>query len=105
MGKIVRRAWGESRISDERLEEVRKLAERPDSEIDYSDIPPATEKFWQNAVRNPFYKPVKKQVTVRIDADILAWLRQQGSDGYQSRLNATLRKVMLEDLQEKRRRA
>ena len=56
-------------------------------------------------MRNPFYKPVKKQVTVRIDADILAWLRQQGNEGYQSRLNATLRKVMLEDLQEKRKRA
>jgi uncharacterized protein (DUF4415 family) len=105
MGRIVRKAWGESRISDERLEELRKLAERPDSEIDYSDIPPATEKFWQNAVRNPWYKPVKQQVTLRIDADILAWLRQQGSTGYQSRLNAVLRQVMLQDLQAKRKRA
>jgi uncharacterized protein (DUF4415 family) len=105
MGKIVRKAWGESRISDERLEELKKLAERPDSEIDYSDIPQATEKFWQNAVRNPWYKPVKKQVTLRIDADILAWLRQQGSSGYQSRLNALLREVMLQDLQAKRKRA
>lgn len=105
MGKIVRRAWGESRISEARKRELDQLAKRPDSEIDYSDIPEATDKFWQNAVRNPFYKPVKKQVTVRIDADILAWLRQQGSEGYQSRLNATLRRVMLEDLQEKRKRA
>jgi uncharacterized protein (DUF4415 family) len=94
MGKIVRRAWGESRISEE----------RPDSEIDYSDIPEATEKFWQNAVPNPFYKPVKKQVTLRIDADILAWLRREGSGGYQSRLNAVLRRSMLEDLREKRKR-
>jgi uncharacterized protein (DUF4415 family) len=105
MGKIVRKAWGESRISEERKRELDQLAQRPDSEIDYSDIPPLTEEFWKNAVRNPFYKPVKKQVTVRIDADILAWLRQQGSEGYQSRLNATLRRVMLEDLQEKRKRA
>jgi len=35
----------------------------------------------------------------------MAWLRQQGTEGYQSRLNATLPKVMLEDLQEKRQRA
>ncbi len=105
MGKIVRRAWGESRISEERKRELDQLAKRPDSEIDFSDIPEATEKFWQNAVRNPFYKPVKKQVTVRIDADILAWLRREGSEGYQSRLNATLRKVMLEDLQKQRKRA
>jgi uncharacterized protein (DUF4415 family) len=105
MGRIIRKAWGESRISDERLEELRKLAERPDSEIDYSDIPQATAKFWKNAVRNPWYKPVKKQVTLRIDADILAWLRAKGAEGYQSRLNAVLRQVMLEDLQTKRKRA
>jgi uncharacterized protein (DUF4415 family) len=105
MGKIVRRVWGESRLTEERKRELTELAKRPDSEIDLSEMPELTEKFWQNAVRNPFYKPVKKQVTVRIDADILAWLRQQGSEGYQSRLNATLRKVMLEDLQVKRKRA
>jgi uncharacterized protein (DUF4415 family) len=105
MGKIVRRAWGESRISEERKRELDRLAERPDSEIDYSDIPEATEKFWQNAVRNPFYRPVKKQVTLRIDADILAWLRSQGEAGYQSRLNAVLRQGMLQELQAKRKRA
>jgi uncharacterized protein (DUF4415 family) len=105
MSKIVRRAYGESRISEERKRELAELAKRPDSEINLSDIPELTEKFWQNAVRNPWYKPVKKQVTLRIDADILAWLRQQGKDGYQSRLNAVLRQVMLEDLRGKRKRA
>jgi uncharacterized protein (DUF4415 family) len=105
MGKIVKRTWGESRLTEERKRELAELAKRPDSEIDFSDIPELTEKFWQNAVPNPFYKPVKKQVTLRIDADILAWLRQQGKDGYQSRLNAVLRQVMLEDLRSKRKRA
>ena len=66
MGRIIRRAWGESRLTEERKSELDRLAERPDSEIDFSDIPEATEKFWLNAVRNPFYKPVKKQVTLRI---------------------------------------
>jgi uncharacterized protein (DUF4415 family) len=92
-------------LTEERKRELDRLAERPDSEIDFSDIPEATEKFWLNAVRNPFYKPVKKQVTLRIDADILAWLRAQGETGYQSRLNAALRRVMLEDFEEKRKRA
>jgi uncharacterized protein (DUF4415 family) len=105
MAKTIRRAYGEARISEERKRELAELAKRPDSEIDFSDIPELTETFWQNAVPNPFYKPVKKQVTLRIDADILAWLRQQGQDGYQSRLNALLRRVMLEDLQGKRKRA
>jgi uncharacterized protein (DUF4415 family) len=105
MGKIVRRVWGESRLTEERKRELAELAKRPDSEIDLSDIPELTEEFWKNAVRNPFYKPVKKQVTLRIDADILAWLRLEGNAGYQSRLNAALRRVMLEDLQERLKRA
>lgn len=105
MSKIIRKSMDEIRstpISRKRLAEIAAL---PDDEIDYSDIPPLTEKFWQNAVRNPFYRPVKKQVTLRIDADILAWLRQQGQEGYQSRLNAVLRRVMLDDLRGKRKRA
>jgi uncharacterized protein (DUF4415 family) len=105
MSKIVRKTLDEVRktpISRARLAEI---AAMPDDEIDLSVIPELTEKFWRNAVPNPFYKPVKKQVTLRIDADVLAWLRQQGKDGYQSRLNAVLRRVMLEDLQGKRKRA
>jgi uncharacterized protein (DUF4415 family) len=105
MSKIVRKTFDEVRktpISRARLAEIVAM---PDDEIDFSDIPELTEKFWQNAVPNPFYKPVKKQVTLRIDADILAWLRQQGKHGYQSRLNAVLREVMLEDLRGKRKRA
>jgi uncharacterized protein (DUF4415 family) len=77
----------------------------PDSQIDLSDLPELTEEFWRNAVPNPFYRPVKKQITLRIDADILAWLRQQGAEGYQSRLNALLRDVMLRDFENKRKRA
>ena len=75
---------------------LEKLASMPDSEIDYSDIPPLSDEFWKNAVRNPFYKPVKKQLTVRVDSDILAWLKQKGA-GYQTRINALLREAMLAD--------
>jgi len=82
------------KLSAERIAALKALAARPDSEIDYSDIPPLTEKFWQNAVRNPFYKPTKTSTTVRIDSDVLHWLRQQGR-GYQSRINAILRREML----------
>ena len=74
-----------------------ELAARPDAEIDYSDIPPLTEKFWDNAVRNPFYRPVKKQITLRLDADVIAWLRAQGK-GYQTRANALLRGAMLKEV-------
>ncbi|MGA2708911.1 MAG: BrnA antitoxin family protein [Steroidobacteraceae bacterium] len=73
------------------------LAARPDSEIDFSDIPPLTEELWKNAVRGKYYKPIKTSTTVRIDSDVLAWLRAQGK-GYQSRINAILRRKMLESL-------
>ena len=81
-------------LSEEQKERLKALAARPDSEIDYSDIPPLDEQFWKNAVRNPFYKPTKTSTTVRIDSDVLLWLRSQGK-GYQSRINAILRREML----------
>jgi len=74
--------------------ELVALANKPDSEIDYSDIPPTTHKDWEGAIRGKFYRPIKRQLTVRIDADVLAWLKSQGK-GYQSRLNAILRSAML----------
>jgi uncharacterized protein (DUF4415 family) len=77
--------------------ELESLAARSDSAIDYSDIPPLTEAFWKNAVRGKYYKPIKKSTTVRIDSDVLVWLRAQGK-GYQSRINAILRRKMLESL-------
>ena len=67
---------------------------RPDSEIDFSDIPELTAEQWKNAERGQFYRPVKRQITARVDADVLAWLKAQGK-GYQSRINAILRREML----------
>jgi uncharacterized protein (DUF4415 family) len=84
-------------LTAEQKAELAALAARPDSEIDYSDIPPLTEEFWKNAVRNPFYKPTKTSTTLRIDSDVLMWLRGQGK-GYQSRINAILRREMLASL-------
>lgn len=76
---------------------MRASAARPDSAIDVSEIPPLTATFWKNAVRNPFYRPVKQQLTVRLYADVVAWLRDQGR-GYQTRLNRVLREAMLADI-------
>lgn len=85
------------RITPERLAELQALAQQPDVGIDYSDIPPLTADFWKNAVRNPFYRPNKTHTTVRVDTDVLAWLKSQGK-GYQTRLNAILRQAMMEDV-------
>jgi uncharacterized protein (DUF4415 family) len=62
--------------------------------VDYSDLPSLDDAFWKNAVRNPFYKPAKTSTTVRVDSDVLAWLKSQGK-GWQTRINAILRKEML----------
>jgi uncharacterized protein (DUF4415 family) len=77
--------------------ELAALAEMPDEKIDYSDIPAKPAGFWAGAVRGGLYRPVKHQLTVRIDADVLAWLRSQGT-GYHGRLNQILRSAMLKDL-------
>ena len=78
--------------------EIASLKTKPEAEIDYSEIPPLGDAFWKNAVRNPFYRPTKTSTTVRIDSDVLLWLRAQGR-GYQSRINAILRREMLESVQ------
>jgi uncharacterized protein (DUF4415 family) len=74
--------------------ELKALAAKPESAIDYGDIPPLDDEFWRNAVRSPIYKPTKTSTTVRLDTDVLLWLRGQGK-GYQSRINAILRREML----------
>ena len=84
-------------IAPERVAELKALARQPDASIDYSDIPALDAAAWQNAVRNPFYRPNKMHTTVRVDADVLAWLKSQGK-GYQTRLNAILRQAMLKDV-------
>lgn len=97
MSKLVRKTLADSPMTPARQRKLARVAARPDEEIDFSEIPPLKESFWKNAVRNPFYRPVKQQLTVRLDADVVAWLRQQGS-GYQTRLNRVLREAMVEDL-------
>jgi len=81
---------------------LKALARRPDSEIDTSDIPELTDEQFKNAVRGRFYRPIKQQITARVDADVLAWLKSQGK-GYQARMNAILRREMLASLKSQRR--
>jgi len=84
-------------FTEEQKAELKALDEMPDSEIDFSDIPLLDEKFWRNAVRGGAYKPVKVSTTVRVDADILLWLKSKGR-GYQTRINAILRNAMLREV-------
>jgi uncharacterized protein (DUF4415 family) len=81
-------------LTEADLVALEALAARPDSEIDFSDIPEMTDEQWKTAERGHFYRPVKRQITARVDADVLEWLKSQGK-GYQSRINAILRREML----------
>lgn len=74
--------------------ELDRLAAMPDDTIDLSDMPEVTD--WSNWRRGKFYRPLKKQVTLRLDADVLEWFkaRNGGARGYQTQINAALRRVM-----------
>ena len=76
--------------------EIAALAKKPDREIDYSEIARIPASLLDRAVRAGLYRPVKRHLSVRIDADVLAWLKSHGK-GYHSRLNAILRSAMVEE--------
>jgi len=77
-------------LSAESQARMAALARMPDSEIDFSDIPVLSYAGERPFIRNPFYHPTKKQVTLRLDADLLAWAKEGGA-GYQTRINSILR--------------
>jgi uncharacterized protein (DUF4415 family) len=80
------------KLSAEKRKELQKLARRPDLEIDLTDIPEIRE-IPSDAVIGRFYRPKKTTVTIRLDADVVAWLKAAG-EGYQTRINAYLRQLM-----------
>jgi len=95
MTTVFRRRPG-TPATPEQKQRLEKLAKMPDSEIDYSDAPALPESAWKNAVRGRFYRPVKQAVSLRLDADVIAWLKKDG-EGYQTRANQMLRERMLKD--------
>jgi uncharacterized protein (DUF4415 family) len=72
-----------------------RLAQMSDDEIDTSEIPPVPlEMFARGVVRRGLKPPVpKKQLTIRVDSDVLEWFKEQGR-GYQTQINALLRAYM-----------
>ena len=72
-------------------EQIRALEALPDDQIDTTDAPEILD--WSDARRGVFYRPVKQQITLRLDADIIAWFKAQarGGHGYQTDINGALR--------------
>jgi uncharacterized protein (DUF4415 family) len=86
---------GVKTLSPERIAEIKAF-----KNTDFSDCPVLTEEELKKMrPKHPeYFKPVKKAVQIRLDADVLAWFKGYGK-GYQSRINAVLREVMLRTTQ------
>jgi uncharacterized protein (DUF4415 family) len=79
------------KVTGRLAKEIEDLRKMKDAEIDLTDIPETAD--WSKAVVGRFYRPLKESMTIRIDADVLAWFKAQGK-GYQTRINATLREAV-----------
>jgi uncharacterized protein (DUF4415 family) len=84
-------------LSPEEREQLAKLAALPEDQIDTADIPEAPEASWTDVRRADLYRPVKKPVTIRLDADVLTWFKEHSaSSGYQTEINRVLRRHVAE---------
>lgn len=79
------------KASKKQAKELAALARLRDEKIDLKDLPEVLD--WNGAVIGKYYRPIKKSLTIRLDADVLAWLKSQGR-GYQTRINGLLRSAM-----------
>ena len=80
--------------------ELRTIGAMSDVDIDTSDIPEIVD--WRGAERGRFYRPVKQVVTIRLDADVVAWFKTQDRK-YQTAVNRALREYMLACIERRRR--
>lgn len=87
-------------LTEKQNQELAGLVQLRDVDIDTSDIPEVND--WSRAVVGKFYRPIKEQVSLRLDVDVLAWLRSKGR-GYQTRINTLLRQSMTESSSREKR--
>ena len=83
-------------LTPEQQAELAALADLPDEVIDTLDIPETAD--WSDAKRGVFYRSVKQQITLRLDADLIAWFKNHseaaGGKGYQTSINNALREYV-----------
>ena len=78
-------------------EETRKLYEKRDRRLDNDpDAPTLPPDAWQTAQIGRFYRPIKTPVSIRIDSDVLAWLKSKG-EGHLTRINEILRERVAQE--------
>ena len=83
-----------NRLTPAQQAEIDTLAALSDDQIDTRDIPEVRD--WRDAQRGLFFRPIKQQLTLRLDADVIAWFKRHtpNGEGYQTRINRALREYM-----------
>ncbi len=84
------------RLTAEQQAELERLAALPEDEINTGDIP--EQRDWRGAQRGAFFRPVKQQITLRLDADIVDWFKRhpKANAGYQTTINQALREYVVQ---------
>ena len=80
------------KLTAKERDRLKILSNQGDDTIDLSDMP-ELKSIPSDAVIGKFYRPIKQSVTIRLDADVVAWMKASG-EGYQTRINAYLRTLM-----------
>jgi len=85
-----------NQLTPEQQAEIDTLAALPDDQIDTQDIPEISD--WSGAKRGLFYRPIKQQITLRLDADVIAWFKSRvpRGQGYQTDINRVLREYVVQ---------
>lgn len=84
-------------LSPEEQGQLAALAALPDDRIDTADIPEIPPENWVHTLRGDLYRPVKQPVTLRLDADVVAWFKEHAEGrGYQTEINRVLRRHVAE---------
>jgi uncharacterized protein (DUF4415 family) len=77
-------------LSDEQIKRLKSVADVPDEDLDFSDIPDSDDGYTGTYVRGLHYRPIKKQITLRLDANVLDWFKSRTPKGYQTDINRVL---------------
>jgi uncharacterized protein (DUF4415 family) len=72
---------------------TRRLYEERERSLDRAEVPQLPPAQWAKGAIGKYYRPLKSQISVRVDNDVLDWLRSKG-EGHLTRINAILRKQM-----------
>ena len=85
-------------ITPEIASNLKEIEAMGDADIDFSDIPEVTD--FTGWTRGKFYRPVKQQLTLRLDADVVHWFKTHAGEGrgYQTKINAALRRFVEEEM-------